>query len=406
MLKLSERDIDSQYTQYQLKQIVDDYDISNELKNFLCLNILLHDNKEHFSPEVKGMLNEAYLELGSKVRNEILENMERWLNSHTSGEYLFDWKNYDDDKESTWAWQLVEEGKIDSHQGLEFDFKPLAAKKLLTLARQFYGDMLTEDDVESFKYAADEMAMGNDEGWENLSEDFREFLARKYTPQAFKAWRNYWGSLLEQPTKDVSAAVKRLKKCTIQELGPAISLALNTYHVHGQMIEHTNLRQQDLDYLHDMPESEVENFKKGIFGEAYSNLTLARLNRKITLSFRDKIAKRTILGGFWISPKGQIVSVPWGENSHGDWGRKYLKRPEMSDQEVYDYFLSKNWVRVRADVIDFSEYALGTAKDFIHNNVPENERDGDIVVNIWPNGLIKYVTPNEVLNADSVYDLR
>ena len=126
----------------------------------------------------------------------------------------------------------------------------------------------------------------------------------------------------------------------------------------------------------------------------------------IKLSMRDVVSKRTILGGFWVSPKGMLVPVPWGERSHGDWGRRYLKRPEMEDQDVYNYFLGKNWVRVRADVMDFSEDAFRTAKVFLSGNVSEDDMDGDIVVNVWPNGLIKHTTPESVLNADSVYQVR
>ncbi len=850
MLKISQRDADIPYIRHQLNELIDSGDISWELKNFLCLNIMLHDPNERMEPEIRSMILETYNRLGESIKNEILDNMEGWLKRHTSGKYLFEWDQYSQDAEGTWAYSLVEDGGVESESGWNFSFIPEATKNLMKLAKQFYGNKLTKEDIESLHTTQDELTGSYDSAtWkEYLSEEFREFIARKYTNAAFKSWKNFWGEELIKPTKDVTEAVNRLKNCSLQELAPAISLALNTYHVNGQMIEHTNLSKKDLDYLDNMSESEVEKLKKRIFGEEYSNLALSRTKMNILLSSRDRkytehtrrsfesskelleygdhlttddwnwyaqnkpqllipavinkfgknsdfetrknfdsdtwtyisdynpevikrfadslskydwqcildkhpeyinkfglylthivwyyfsrmdedfvdkiftkevinkfldrfnediisslaenhaelipkevleknhgnlssnawdkiaekmpqyisedliekygkifgrwtwnflikknpnllfkffdkmdgnarslivyenpelfsdeviekyidklnhedlmylykthpsvkklltqrermkenvtnvstprintknnenggeqlyrmlikrqelqykydhlknyyqgktipaesdlpvlefnliavnkvvmnymyhiiydwrktrlearqrrivemlqneklltdlqnaiksrnveeqrlvieralntihssgqmiehyglkkykldflsdmdttqwdkemehiasvkissrdiVSERLILGGFWISPDGEKHAVPWGEKSHGNWGREYLKNPNLSETEVYDALLSKNWVRTRADVIDFSEYALNTAKQFIYETVPEDKRNDEILVNIWPNGLIKRTTPNALLNADSVYEL-
>jgi hypothetical protein len=127
----------------------------------------------------------------------------------------------------------------------------------------------------------------------------------------------------------------------------------------------------------------------------------------IKLSARDVVAGRTQLGSFWISPDGQLMQVFVGDNKcHGDWGRSYLKDQNMSDQDIYDYFLSKNWIRIRSDVVEFAQGALNTAKDFLRGNVKEEDQNGEIVVNIWPNGLTKHTSPIAVIEADSVYQIR
>jgi len=272
MIILSQRDnVDLAYTRFQLNDLLNSDNISLDLKNFLCLNVLLHEPGQN--PEVKQMMRETYAQLGESIRKEILGNMERWLKSHTKAEYLLNWDEYNSDKEITWAWSLVKNGEMSSHNGFEFDIKPLVAKRLVQLAREFYGHV-GEEDKEGLEARADELAMGyGEEAWQSLNEDFREFIARKYSGRAFQAWKRFWGQALVQPTKDVTAAVKRLRNCSLEELGPAISMALNAYHVHGKMIEHTNLRSDALDYLHEMPESDIEEFKKQILGEPELALT-------------------------------------------------------------------------------------------------------------------------------------
>ena len=273
MLKFSQRDIDVSYTKYQLNDLLDDYNISSNLKDFMGLFRIL--NEESLTSEVRSLLQSAYVSLGEKIKIEIIESMEKWLNTHTSGKHLLEWDSYNDDPEATWAWSLVNDGELDSHSGFHYDLKPSATKKLIQLATEFYGK-LSKEDREGFKSSQDELSFNyNVDSWkEYLPEAFREFIARKYTDTAFKAWKEHWGESLYKPTHDVKEAIKRLKNAQIKDLASAISLALNVYHVHGKMYEHTNLSEEDLDYLDNMPDSDVDKLKRKIFGDAYAEMSL------------------------------------------------------------------------------------------------------------------------------------
>ena len=130
----------------------------------------------------------------------------------------------------------------------------------------------------------------------------------------------------------------------------------------------------------------------------------------IRLSFRDILASRVLLGGWWVSPNGEKFPVPYEGTGapHARWAKEYLKNPKLTDEEAYSALFSKNWVRVRADVVDLSdEYgAWKVARNFLDTNVPESQKDGEIIMRVWPNNLDKEVTVNDVLEASSVYNLR
>lgn len=268
MKRISQREFDFTYIKHQLNSLIDEYDISTQLRNFLALFRIVHE--ESFPPKIRELLSSTQNAIGKKIKDELIGNFERWLKSHASGKDLFQWDDYDNlDKEASWAYSLVENGEVEGGGGFEFDIKALAARKLISLAKEFY-KILDKEDIESFRYIADELAFGSTELWKSLDERFREFIAKKFTPLAFKKWKNLWGEALIKPTKDVSEALERLKNSSIKDLPSAISLALNVMHVHGRMLEHTNLNSQDLDYLDNLPQGEIERVKKFIFGDEYS----------------------------------------------------------------------------------------------------------------------------------------
>lgn len=318
MIKLSNRDIDIQYIQYQLNEILGEYDLSRNLRDFLCLNLLLAEGD--FEPSLKPMIKETYNALGIKVRDEIIEKYGEWLHQHTNGKHLLEWTRYEDDKESTWAWSLVEHGSIESG-GNEIDIKPLAAKNLMKLAREFYGK-LSKDDREVFMSFQDELTFSPDaQTWrEYLSEDFREFIARKYTDYVFKQWRAFWGARLDEPTVDVQNSIERLKTVPMNELAGVISMALNVAHVHGLMYEKLDLSQSDLDYMDNIPQSDVQALKKKILGDAYANVAVAsiRLSKPKRRTEIVEPDSGPIYDSGFISPDG----IPYDISEfgrHGDW---------------------------------------------------------------------------------------
>lgn len=382
MIKFSQRDFDQQYLQYQLNDIVGESDISDNLTDFLAMYRLLNEDSS-LPNGAKLLIQGAFNSLAVKIKNELIESFQNWLNSHTSGEHLFGWEEYNSDPEATWAWSLVNNGEIESGSGFHFDLKPLVANKLVMWARRFYNNQLTKEDVESFKIAEDELSSGfSHHVWqEYLPEAFREFLARKYTKNAFKAWKEFWGPALEAPTKDVKAAIKRMQEASTQELPVAISLALNTQHVHGAMREHTNVDEYLLDYLDDLPWEEVEKLKKKIFGDEYAGLSLVAnyipnpkstvpnpwkknydygeipnwldrvkwfLKKKQKRKSQIDIIIRKASGGvkFWISPEGKFYGWPassyLGDDPHHDHTiDKYSEGKFKSAEEAMFY----GWTR-------------------------------------------------------------
>jgi len=291
---MREASVDLRLLNYELKDkwSENEYDLYNALHLYFTLEVILANNS--IDAEARQIIKSHVNTMGNHLKQEVYNGLNKWHQQHTSGDNLLGWDEYDSDAEATLAWGFVENGHSSwrKQSGESIDIK------LYEPAAKILKKMFADED-----YVSEEIEYGGPSEWnEYLSQDIREQIVQKLTPYIFKQWRKFWGKDVDAATRDVLKSMKRLESAQGKDIPPAISLALNTAHVHGKMAEHLNLSEDELDGLSNISQSDISKLEDEILKPDYEKVA------SVKLSSRDAV-KDTI--NYWDKAKNKDFSKYW-----------------------------------------------------------------------------------------------